>query len=97
LATLLGKKKINQEAHMADDKPKDGEITKLSGEDNIIHPTTLDQLPEYLRKDVDAKNTANVAATLAACSSKTRSSKLAARQANQSTSLYLRRNIYHIN
>jgi hypothetical protein len=77
LATPLGKKKINQEAHMADDKPKDGEVTKSYGEDNIIRPTTLDQLPEYLRKDVEAKNTANVAATLAACSSKTRSSKLA--------------------
>jgi hypothetical protein len=77
LATPLGKKKINQEAHMVDDKPKDGEITKSSGEDNIIRPTTLDQLPEYLRKDVEAKNAAIVAATLAACSSKTRSSKVA--------------------
>jgi hypothetical protein len=61
---------------MADDKPKDGEITKSSSEDNIIHPTTLDQLPKYLCKDVEAKNAANVAAALATCLFKTRSSKM---------------------
>jgi hypothetical protein len=76
LATPLGKKKINQEAHMADYKPKDGEITKSSDEDNIIRPITLDQLLEYLRKDVEAKNAANVAAALATCLFKTCSSKV---------------------
>ena len=56
---------------MAEDKPKDGEITKSSGEDNIIRPTTLDQLPEDLRKDVEVKNAANVVAAMAGFSFKT--------------------------
>jgi hypothetical protein len=63
---------------MADDQTNNGgDLTDASNEANILHPTTLDQLPEHLRKDVEAKNTANVAAALAACSFKTRSSKVA--------------------
>ena len=73
--TPLGKKKkINQEADMGYDQTKNrGDLTKASNEENIIHPTTLDQLPKVLRKEVEAKNAANVAA----CSFKTRSSKVA--------------------
>lgn len=63
---------------MQDNQAKDGgDLTSASNESNVLRPTTLDQLPEDLRKEVEAKNATNVAATLAACSSKTHSSKVA--------------------
>ena len=73
LATLIGrkKKKINQEADTVDDQPKNvGDLTKASNVENIIYPTTLNQLPEALHKEVEAKNATNVALALAACPSR---------------------------
>ncbi|CAD6226777.1 unnamed protein product [Miscanthus lutarioriparius] len=55
----------------------EGDLTDASNESNIVCPTTLDQLPEVLHKEVEAANAANVAHALAACSFKTRSSKVA--------------------
>jgi peptidyl-tRNA hydrolase len=54
-----------------------GDLTDASNMANILRPTTLDQLPEHLCKDVEAKDAANVAAALAAYSFKSRSSKVA--------------------
>jgi hypothetical protein len=58
------------------DKNKN-DLTDASNEANILRPTTLDQLPQELRKEVDAANAANVAHALAACSFKTYASKVA--------------------
>ena len=55
----------------------EGDLTDASNDCNILCPTTLDQLPEVLHKEVEAANAANVAHALAACSFKTRSSKVA--------------------
>ena len=54
-----------------------GDLTYASNESNILCPTTLDQLLEVLHKEVEAANAANVAHAIAACSFKTRSSKVA--------------------
>ncbi|CAD6339104.1 unnamed protein product [Miscanthus lutarioriparius] len=63
---------------MPEDQAKnEGDLSRAFNEGNILCPTTLDQLSEHLRKDVEAKNTTNVATALGACSFKTRSSNVA--------------------
>lgn len=63
---------------MSEDQDKNGGgLTNASNEDNIIYPNTIDQLLEWLHKELEEKNTANVADALVGCSYKSRSSKVA--------------------
>jgi hypothetical protein len=52
-----------------------GDLTSVSIEENIIHRTTIDQLLESIRKDLEER--CYVAADLAGCSFKPRSSTVA--------------------
>jgi hypothetical protein len=45
-----------------------GDLINPSNEENIIHPATIDQLLEELRKMVEEKNIAKLAAALSSCS-----------------------------
>lgn len=76
--TLLGKED-QSEYKMPEDQGNNGkgDFSDASNEENILHPTTIDQLPWALRKELKAKSAANVAAALAGCSFKHRSSKVA--------------------
>ena len=52
-------------------QPKNvGDLTKASNVENIMYLTTLDQLLEVLRKQVEATNATNVALAFAACPSR---------------------------
>jgi hypothetical protein len=53
-----------------------GDLAIPSNEENIIHSTTIDQLPEALRKMVE-KNATNLAAAIGSCSMDRRSSGVA--------------------
>ena len=49
---------INEETKMADDQASRWYLSSTSNQRNILCPTTVDQLPEDLGKDLEAKNAA---------------------------------------
>jgi F420-0:gamma-glutamyl ligase len=77
LATQL-EKEISQEIKMPEDQGNNGksDLIDASNADNVIHPTTIDQLPERLRKELEERNAAKAAAVLVGCSFKGHSSKV---------------------
>ena len=56
------------------DNNRKDDLTNVSNEKNIIHPTTVDHLLEHICQMVEEKNAANVAAALVSCSQERRSS-----------------------
>ena len=64
-----GKKEDQSTIHMLEENNKmESEPTDPFNHANIIPPTTIDELPEELRKLVEEKNVVNLQAALANCS-----------------------------